>query len=514
MTRRFPLYLKILFWFFLNLLLLAVAFYFLLRNQLRFGIDWLLSGSASDRIEAVSEIITADLNERPRAEWNDILKRFGDAYQMQFLLYRNDGIQLAGETNDLPKTVRERLLEHPRAGRPPFAESMDERAPRRRRAVENDSPDRPPRLGRPMAGPPEGPAEVLHEPRSPRPKFMVHTKNPTGYWVFVRTAISEASSGGRIPATLLAMSHSIRGGGLFFDVTPWIAVGLGAVVFSALFWLPLVHGITRSIGQLTHATRQIAEGRFHVRVDEARRDELGALGHAVNQMAARLAGLVSGQKRFLGDVAHELCSPLAKLRVALGILEERLGDNQQTHVKTANEKAAQMASLVNELLSFSKASLGVSSIKLQATNVHEAAEKAAHRESIEGVSIQIDAPDSLQVVADPELLVRALSNLLRNAVRYAGQAGPILLAAKQEGSQIVVTVADHGPGVPENELDQIFDPFYRVDTSRDRATGGVGLGLAIVKTCIESCHGSVACRNRAEGGFEVTIELSKSDENK
>jgi two-component system sensor histidine kinase CpxA len=505
MTRRFPLYLKILFWFFLNLLVLAAAFYLLFRNQFRFGLDWLLSGSASERIEAVSEIITADLSERPPSEWNDILKRFSDAYQMQFLLYRNDGVQLAGETNDLPKAVRERLLERPRPVRLPPDERME---PRMRRQPLDEASERLPPPGRPLDGPPDRPREVKHEPRSPRPKFMVHTANPTRYWVFVRTAIHDASGGGRVPATLLAMSSSIRGGGLFFDVTPWIGVGLGAVVFSALFWLPLVHGITRSIGQMTLATGQIAEGRFDVRVDERRRDELGALGYAVNRMAARLSGLVTGQKRFLGDVAHELCSPLAKLRVALGILEERSEENQKKYVDTANEKAAQIASLVNELLSFSKASLGASAITLLPTSIREAAEKSVHRETIEGVTIQLDVPENLHALAEPELLVRALSNLLRNAVRYAGQAGTISLTAKKEGGDIIVIVDDRGPGVPEKDLAQIFDPFYRLDASRDRATGGVGLGLAIVKTCVESCRGAVTCRNRAGGGFEVAIKLA------
>ena len=111
-------------------------------------------------------------------------------------------------------------------------------------------------------------------------------------------------------------------GGLFFDYKPWVAVGLGAVLFSAVLWAPLVRGITRSIAQMTHTTRQIAEGRFDARTREGRRDELGLLGQSINRMAARLAGFVTGQKRFLGDIAHELCSPLARIQVALGILEK------------------------------------------------------------------------------------------------------------------------------------------------------------------------------------------------
>ena len=90
---------------------------------------------------------------------------------------------------------------------------------------------------------------------------------------------------------------------------------------------------------------------------------------------------------------------------------------------------------------------------------------------------------------------------------YAGQAGPITVSGRRQDSSVVVTVADCGPGVPEAELAQIFDPFYRLDASRDASTGGVGLGLAIVKTCIESCRGTVTCRNRQPSGLEVDLRL-------
>jgi two-component system sensor histidine kinase CpxA len=296
---------------------------------------------------------------------------------------------------------------------------------------------------------------------------------------------------------------------LFFDVAPWVSLGLAALVLSVLLWFPLVRGINRSIAQMTGATRQIAAGRFGVRVDEKRLDELGALGQSINQMAGRLAGLVAGQKRFLGDVAHELCSPLAKLRVSLGILEQRAAEDQRAYVASAENEAAHMAALVNELLSFSKASLGAPSAQLQPVNVREIIDKAVRRETsdIAGVQVQVEVQPELLAIADAELLARAAGNLLRNSVRYAGSAGPILVTANRDGGAIRITVADCGPGVPAADLPRIFDPFYRVDASRDRATGGVGLGLAIVKTCVEACGGSVICRNREPSGLEVTIQL-------
>ena len=310
------------------------------------------------------------------------------------------------------------------------------------------------------------------------------------------------------PLLLVALSHTLAAGGLFFDFRPWLAVGLGAVLLSALLWVPLVRGITHSIAQMTHATQQIAQGRFDVRTRETRHDELGQLGQSINRMAARLAGFVTGQKRFLGDVAHELCSPLARIQVALGILEQRADEKQQPYVNDLREEVQHMSSLVNELLSFSKASLGASTIKLQPVILRDVVDKAISREETDGARINVQVGDDLCVLAEPELLVRSLSNLLRNAIRYAGQAGPISISARREPDAVHLTVADCGPGVPEPELAQIFDPFYRLDTSRDASTGGVGLGLAIVKTCIESCRGSVTCRNRQPSGLEVDPRLT------
>jgi two-component system sensor histidine kinase CpxA len=484
MPPRFPLYAKILLLFLLNLALLAVMFWMLFLAQFRTGPDWFLPSEAGDRIEAQSDIILTELGQQPRAKWSETLHRFDSGYhdQVRFLAFDSHGQQMAGETIALPAEIRQRLNGPP--GPPPGSE---------------------PRLGPPPGEAPENPPPG--PPREPRPKFMIHTKDPSRYWVIVRAMVQAPDQPRPAPLNLVLVSDTLAAGGLFFAVGPLIIVGLAAVALSALLWFPLVRGINRSIAQMTQATRQIAEGRFETRVAEGRRDELGDLGRSVNQMAARLAGLVAGQKRFLGDVAHELCSPLAKLRVSLGILDQRTGDEHKDYVARAEDEAAHIAGLVNELLSFSKASLTAPAAQLRPVNVRQAVDKAVHREAPGQAQVNLEVPGELVVRADAELLTRALSNLLRNAVRYAGEAGPITVSAQREQDQVKITVADCGPGVPANDLPRLFDPFYRADASRDRATGGVGLGLAIVKTCIETCGGAVACRNLEPAGLEVTIRL-------
>ncbi len=479
MPIRFPLYVKILLWFFLNLVVLGVAFYLVARIQFRLGLGSLLAGRAGERIQAVSEVIAEELNDKPASDWNGVLENFGKAYKVQFLLFRNDGTQLAGDTSALPPAVTAKLTEGRGAGEG---------------------------LGR---GPPpgRGPRRAVDTRVSaPRVEFAVRSEQPTRYWVGVRLPRTDDSRPRPWPMTLLLQSDSIRGGGLFFELTPWIAAGFGALVFSLLFWMPLVRSVTRSISRMTRATEQLAEGRFEARVEERRRDELGRLGQAINRMAARLSGFVTGQKRFLGDVAHELCSPIARIEMALGILEQRAGEKEAASLQDMREDVQHMSSLVNELLSFSKASLR-KEIKLEAVNVAAIARRVAAREASEGPVLQVQIDEKLQALAEPELLSRALANLVRNAIRYAGSAGPITLTASRQNDDVTITVADLGPGVPENALEEIFDPFFRVESSRSRETGGTGLGLAIVRTCVEACQGAVTARNRQPVGLEVEIHL-------
>lgn len=476
MPRRFPLYAKILCWFFLNLALLAGALVILFQAQFHFRMDWLLS----DRLAAAGEIIGAEFASEPREDWNSTLQRFASGYhgQVKFLAFTGDGTQLAGEAVPLPDDVRSQLNRH--HGPPPEA----------------------------MADMP-GPPRELPPPEQPGPpRRFIHTTDPSEYWAIQRSMVKLPGLGRPAPLILLAVSDSFTGGGLFFEWAPWLMAAAGAIFISMLLWLPLMRDINRAIAQLTTAANKIAQGQFDGRVDERRRDELGSLGHAINQMAGRLHDLVSGQKRFLGDVAHELCSPLAKLRVALGILDQQANDMQRPYVAGAEEEAAQMAGLVNELLSFSRASLTAQKIELTNVPVREAVEKAVRRESTPSATVAVNIEDELEAQAEPELLVRALANLVRNAIRYAGAAGVITVSARRVGDKVRLSVADRGPGVPADDLTRIFDPFYRVDTSRDRATGGAGLGLAIVKTCVEACGGTVSGRNLKPSGLEVTIQLS------
>ena len=484
MKLRFPLYAKIILWFFLNLLALAVAFYIVFQFQFRAGMDSLLMAQASERIQSLSAVIASELNGIPKSGWIDVLKRFDKAYPVQFYLFGGDGGQVAGGTIHLPAEILAKIADRvgPLLGRGP-------------------PPGRGPPAGRGFG------RRLGFAAPEPHPKFMLHTDDPSRYWIGVPLSLTELDQGQPEWVTLLVMSKSISGGGLFVDLTPWIVVGFAVLIFSLLFWFPFVRSITRSISQMAQATEQIAEGRFHTRVQAKRRDELGRLAQAINRMTERLSGFVNGQKRFLGDIAHELCSPIARIQVGLGILEQRTDEKQKTYVEDVREEVQQMSHLVNELLSFSKAGLQPKEIQLGPVNLAATVRKVLDRESAGAKSVEVRIEDSLSVQAEPELLTRALANLVRNAFRYAGAAGTISIFAVLHGDQITVTVADTGPGVPDDALEHIFAPFFRVESSRSRDTGGAGLGLAIVKTCVEACQGTVSAQNRPPSGLQVDIIL-------
>jgi len=540
----FPLSAKIVLWFFLNLVFVAVVAAFVVQGQFRFGLDSLLAGRAGERLQAMGELVLSDLNSHPQDEWSGILKRFADAYQVQIAAVRGDGSRIAGTIIEPPARVVKRIMEaDPGRGRP--APQGPQGARNSREGRPGDFRDGQPRDGQPReripagarrgvpqvpprdgAFPPqrEGPFPPLPDgqfregppPPGPGvtpglfPKFILRAGDPAMYWIGVRIPIIEREGRRAGPPALLIAVPSLGTGGLLLDFSPWLWIGAGVLLCSALLWLPLVRGITRSVKQMTGAAGQMAQGQFETRVDTSRRDELGRLGESLNHMSGRLGEYVTGQKRFLGDIAHELCSPLARMEMALGVLEQQSGEKQQGYVTDVREEVRHMSSLVNELLSFSKAGLRAKEIALRSVPLEELCARVIARESQEGVNVVMEVDPGLKVLAEPDLLARAIANVLRNSIRYAGTAGPIVLSATARGADVQISVADSGSGVPEEALHRLFDPFYRPETARTREGGGAGLGLAIVKSCVEACGGSVTVRNRTPTGLEVEMTVRRA----
>lgn len=502
---RIPLYGRILAWLVLNLLFLLVLAGTLFRLQFGIESNWLLTRQASDRIQALTSVLAFQLSEAPRASWTHVLQQYTDAYGMTFGLYGREATLLAGPSVPLPAEVRERLRERfGPPGRPGDRDPLPEPGP--------PHPQRPPDVNSrgvfpppPITDGPMPPDQMRGGPRS-APKTLLRAGSPSRYWLITRFAIRNAERGRPEPVTLLGVASDLRAGGLLFDFTPWlIAAGIG-LCGSIVLWFPLVRGITGSLARMTEATASIAEGHFDVRIDATRTDEIGQLAAAINAMAAKLQAQVQGQKRFMSDVAHELCAPIARTQAALGILEQRAQDNTRDYITDLHDEVQHMSGLVHELLAFSKASLQKGKAQLQPVLLLPLLHQAAEREGADSL-LETELPPDFVVHTDPDLLSRALGNILRNALRHAPGSGPLRVTLSTTPETIQLRLADSGPGVPPESLPNLFEPFYRPDPSRTATTGGTGLGLAIVKSCIEATGGSVSCRNLTPRGFEVTLHF-------
>jgi two-component system sensor histidine kinase CpxA len=208
----------------------------------------------------------------------------------------------------------------------------------------------------------------------------------------------------------------------------------------------------------------------------------------------------------MGDIAHELCSPIARMEMGLGILENQVPDAQQERLGEVRTELRELSVMVSELLAFSKNTHQLNSAAQQSTPLLPLVEAAAQREAVLVDQLCINIDPSLSVKAHPELLSRAIGNLLRNSLLHA-PGSSIHLTASAKRDRVTLLVRDEGPGVPADSIARLFEPFYRVDIARTRESGGTGLGLAIVKTCIESCNGTVTARNHEHGGLEIEVEL-------
>jgi two-component system sensor histidine kinase CpxA len=250
---------------------------------------------------------------------------------------------------------------------------------------------------------------------------------------------------------------------------------------------------------------RFGQGDLSTRFETGRRDELGDLARTFNRLADRIQTLLAAQRRLLLDISHELRSPLARLGVAVELA--RSGDDRVGALDRIQKEADRLNALVGELLLVTRAEGDPASLRLEGVQLDELARDIAETNQIEatarGTSIKFEAREAAQVEGDPELLRRAIENVIRNAIRHA----PAGTEVEVTSAGRVIQVRDYGPGVPEESLGRIFDPFYRVENDRNRSSGGAGLGLAIARRAIDLHKGVIRARN-VNPGLLVEIELS------
>jgi len=276
----------------------------------------------------------------------------------------------------------------------------------------------------------------------------------------------------------------------------------------------LARFLAAPIRELRRATRQLAEGDLTARVGPtlgSRRDESAELGRDFDRMAGRIEALVGAQKRLLGDISHELRSPLARLGVALGLARQKGGAGVEGSLDRIEREAERLNELIGELLTLTRLEGGGEGLAREAVDlaglVRAVVADADYEVRARGRSVRVEVCTAVAVQGVPELLRRALENVVRNAARFTAEGTEVEVSLLREGATVRVTVRDHGPGVPEASLADLFRPFYRVADARDRQSGGTGIGLAITDRAVRLHGGSVRAANAPGGGLAVTLDL-------
>jgi two-component system sensor histidine kinase CpxA len=300
--------------------------------------------------------------------------------------------------------------------------------------------------------------------------------------------------------------------------------GLGitiAILSSGLICYLLAWSMTTPVTRLRKAAQSLAAGDLSARTgapDGAPGNELTELMRDFDRMAERIEVLVDSQSRLLKDVSHELRSPLARLSVALGLARQRATPEVEGPLNRIELETDRLNQLIQRLLTIARLESGTDGWRKVSLSLRELVDQVAHDAEYETPGRLVtkftgDPTDQLLVEADPDLLHSAIENVVRNATRYTaeGTSVEVRLERQQAGSgepgDILVRVLDSGPGVPDAELQKIFEPFYRLDHARNRQTGGAGLGLSIADRAIRLHGGQLRASNRKEGGLEVEIRI-------
>ncbi len=283
-------------------------------------------------------------------------------------------------------------------------------------------------------------------------------------------------------------------------------------------WL-LAKSFSKPLIAIQKASKDIGQGKLATRIDkfDQRSDEFGALARSFNQMAEQLENNITAHQRLLGDVSHELRSPLTRLQLAVALAEKNIGneEEQQKHLIRCEMEVDRLDEMIADVLTLSRLEHSQNAFTADEIELKHFVEQVINDcqyfANSKNVTITFKDKVSSPILADVKLLASAISNVVNNAVKYSPNNNEVTVTLRKQLSdqhkQIVLTVSDHGPGVPDDVITELFSPFFRVADGRERSSGGTGLGLAIAQQGIHLHQGEIYAQNRKGNGLKVTIIL-------
>ena len=284
-------------------------------------------------------------------------------------------------------------------------------------------------------------------------------------------------------------------------------IALGVALLSVL----LSRMLTRKIGTLLTGIRKVREGAYEHRTHIPGRDEIAQIGEEFNSLTDRLQTTETLRRRFVSDASHELKTPLAAIRLLTDSILQTDNMDMETvrdFVTDIGSEAERLSRITEDLLRLTR----LDSNQIKPPEVVEVApvlEQVMRMMSLlaqeKGTELTCQTGGDCRVLATKGEVHQVIYNLTDNAVKYSGSHGSVRVELRRDGNDVVLTVADNGPGIPEEDLPRVFERFYRVDKARSRAAGGTGLGLSIVQDTVTKRGGTVSAANRPEGGAVFTV---------
>jgi signal transduction histidine kinase len=290
-----------------------------------------------------------------------------------------------------------------------------------------------------------------------------------------------------------------------FSFLPYYFLVIGAT--GILCWIAAA-GVISPIRKIATSIALFGQGNLSVRVETDRDDEIGQLGRSFNEMAERLERLIVSERRLLSDISHELRSPLARLKFAMKLA--RTSSDPTAALERIERDVDRIASLVADIVEINVVEDDPALQDKREICVRDIIEEVVRDCSVEaeirGCRIEVSGNVCGSVQGNPELLRRAVENVLRNGIRYSPEKSLIELSISEDANDAAITIRDYGPGVPDEALNRIFDPFFRVEEARNTNGGGSGLGLSIAKRAVHVHRGTISAEN-ATPGLRVTLSI-------